>query len=148
MEKVLYYLLRAVGTIALTIIFTETLSGVSCLVYEEFIEFTFNFTFPQLIVWIIIFSLIPFAAGPIFSMIFGVALACCNGRKAIAIISSLWIINSVAYTFKVLFLDTLPDVTMYIGEGFWYYFGAICLFANIVKWDFMLLTSLYVRDAL
>ena len=146
MGESLMYLLRGIGTFLLTVLFCELITNGSYLLFIEFVKFLFDFSFLKLVAWILIASLIQAVVIPILSMIFGGALACCNGRKGIAVVSALWILFSFGYSFTVLYFDTLPEVTMHLGEGFWYYFGATILFANIAIWDFMLLTSLFVRN--
>ena len=69
-----------------------------------------------------------------------------KGSKVIAALPLIFFVLGVIEDFRILFIDPVEFIIDDIGQGFWYYFGAILTFIDIVICYGVFAISLFVTE--
>ncbi|MBR2203378.1 MAG: hypothetical protein IJ914_04140 [Prevotella sp.] len=127
-----YKVLRFFGAIIAALLFAYLVDAFHLAFFGGAVHFLANLSWGSLLGFDILRGfLLPVVWGVLW--LIGMGLACLvRGSKVMAALPLVIFVLAVIADFRILFLEPIDLIVSDIGQGFWYYFGAILTFIGIV----------------
>lgn len=127
-----YKVLRFIGAIIVALLFARLVDAFHITFFGGAAHFIANLSWSNWLGFGVLRGfLLPIAWAILWFIGMGLA-ALVRGSKAMAALPLVIFVLAVIADFRILFLEPIDLIVADIGQGFWYYFGAILTFIGIV----------------